>query len=492
MCLVVKGLNKLSLSTMKHLKGVHIIYIFSFLLLLRPMFCSSQSTFFRTYGGVGNDKGWYVIEDSVTGDFVICGDTGSTSSNFYYLKLEPNGNPLWTKTFPMYGSHANCVLQTSDGGYFLFGDGSNFGHVALGIKTDSVGDTLWTFQLLGSNQQRWGISCITVEKDNILLGTVNDDGGSYNPYQILKIDSTGGFIWLNYVDMINSTYFGGFGGSLKLCSDGGYIVGGTNEINGQTQDVMSITKSDSSGAIQWQKEYGGIGNCDGGSIWECKNSGYVIAGYTDCYGVGGADMYVIRTDHNGDSVWAKTFGGSGNEGVASIQETSDGGFVVFGDARPGVGGNNDIVLLRLDANGDSLWEKTFGGSGDDIVKHGIITRDGGFAMVGSTTSYGAGGYDVYFIKTDSLGILTNDFEFGKILSPISIYPNPFTEQIKVESSVIGSYQIEIFDYLGNYIFDSEINQPEFIIDTSEFPSGIYVARMFDRSRFYFDQIIVKF
>ena len=141
-------------------------------------------------------------------------------------------------------------------------------------------------------------------------------------------------------------------------------------------------------------------------------------------------MLIMKTDMNGDSLWTKTFGGNGNDILTAIQQTSDGGYIAFGYSNS-YSNSYDAIVLRLDANGDSLWQKTYGGLNDEKVTHGIICRDGGFALTGSTQSFGSGGEDVFILRTDSSGnIITHLPELNE--QHISIYPNPAVETINVK------------------------------------------------------------
>jgi hypothetical protein len=456
-----------------------------FLLLFLPAFCCAQSTFMKTFGGPNNDNGWFIFEDSLH-NFIICGDSMGSTGQVYLLKVDSSGNTLWSRTYGNAAKElARCVKQTIDGNYILYGDRDNFNTggdlVALIIRTDVNGDSLWSYEMLGTNMSRYGISIITLPDSGFVLGSVDDGPLWQNPYQLSKFDKNGNDVWWPYKDMIASTYFGGNGGSLLATSDGGFVVAGTNEINVQTQDVISLTKSDSSGTIQWYKEFFGNQNCDGLCVGQCSDGGFITAGYTNSYGVGGTDMYVVRTNSNGDSLWARTFGGSGDESICAIEQTTDSGFILFGTSNSYGLGDNDFIFLRLDANGDSLWQKRFGGTGEDIVRDGIITHDGGFAAIGSTTSSGAGGSDVLFIKTDSLGLFTSNKELSNNETNLIIYPNPFSNFIFINTGSNMIALIEIINMFGNisYTTITSAASSNLYITTDDFPSGAYYVRIWD-------------
>ena len=113
---------------------------------------------------------------------------------------------------------------------------------------------------------------------------------------------------------------------------------------------------------------------------------------------------MIRTDENGDTLWTKTYGGNGQDEGYFVQQTSEGGYIVAGETWSFETGSADGYLIRTDANGDTLWTKTFGGNGTDNLRSVLQTSEGGFIITtGATESFGAGSYDVYLIKTDANG-----------------------------------------------------------------------------------------
>ena len=153
--------------------------------------------------------------------------------------------------------------------------------------------------------------------------------------------------------------------------------------------------------IVWQKTFGGNSDDEALSIQQTQDGGYIVVGYTSSFGVGNWDIYVIKLDANGDNVWEKTYGGSGYDIAYSIQQTSDGGYIIAG--KTGDFYSGDVYIIKLDKDGNKMWEKTFGGSGDDGAYSIQQTSDGGYIVAGLINSFGARGYDVYVIRMDSVG-----------------------------------------------------------------------------------------
>ena len=152
----------------------------------------------------------------------------------------------------------------------------------------------------------------------------------------------------------------------------------------------------------WTQTFGG-GDWDAGEcVQQCDDGGYIIVGSTYSYGAGESDVFLLKTDNDGNEEWRRTFGGDDSDAGLNSQQTTDGGYIIAGSTESYGAGYYDVLLIKTDENGNRLWWQTFGGSGFDIAYSVQQTSDGGYIIVGWTSSFGAE-MEVYIIKTDDSG-----------------------------------------------------------------------------------------
>jgi arginine repressor len=186
-------------------------------------------------------------------------------------------------------------------------------------------------------------------------------------------------------------------------SDGGYIVvGDTGSLGADSVDIF-LVKTDANGNIIWAKTYGGIVDEYAHSVLQTSDGGYIVAGETHSFGAGWHDVLLIKTDANGNVIWAKTYGGTSWDVARSVQQTSDGGYIVAGYTDSFGAGGPDFFLIKIDANGNISWAKTYGGTYSDWARSVQQTSDGGYIVAGFTGSFGAGGVDIFLVKTNARG-----------------------------------------------------------------------------------------
>jgi len=241
-------------------------------------------------------------------------------------------------------------------------------------------DTLWT-KTFGGADYDWGISVQeTSDSGYIIAGmTLSFGAGSFDAY-LIKTNATGETLW-------TKTYGGNnydFAASVQQTSDGGYIIAGMTFSFGAGLNDVWLIKTDSFGDSLWARTFGGTSMDASYSVQQTIDGGYIIVGWTESFGRSDQDVYLIKTDSSGNDVWAKTYGGSGNDQGFSVVQTSDSGYIIVGNTRSFGPGDEDVYLLKTDKDGDLLWDKTYGGTNYDAAYSVKQTIDGGYIIAGYT------------------------------------------------------------------------------------------------------------
>jgi hypothetical protein len=239
--------------------------------------------------------------------------------------------------------------------------------------------------------------------------------------------------------------------SVQQTSDGGYIVAGWTSYPGGGDSDILLIKTDANGDVQWAKTYGGIGYDEAYSVQQTSDGGYIVAGATYSFGAGGSDIFLIKTYANGNVQWAKTYGGTDNDWAFSVQQTSGGGYIVAGWTRSFGAGDNDVLLVKTDAFGNIQWAKTYGGTGDDRAFSVQQTSGGGYIVAGNTYSFGVGDNDVFLIKTNASGNLQWAKTYGEV---------GYDEAYSVQQTSDGGYIVAGATYsfgAGNFLIKTDAN-----------------------------------
>jgi hypothetical protein len=325
-------------------------------------------------------------------------------------KAEPSTEG-WTKTYGGTGEDwANALVQTADGGYALTGSTSNLDAGNLDcwlVKADASGIMQWN-KTYGGTGLDYAIAMEQMaDGAYALAGITNSSGaGSYDSW-LVKADASGIMQW-------NKTYGGTDGdGTFDLVQtgEGGYALAGWTNSFGAGDPDSWLVKTDSSGNELWNRTYGGTGAEWAYSVIQTSDGGYALAGWTNSSGAGGGDSWLVKTDVNGFMLWNKTYGGTGDDEARALVQTGDGGYALAGVTTSYGAGTADFWLVKTDASGNAQWNKTYGGTSSDVATALVETCEGGYALAGWTNSLGAGG-DCWLVKTDSAGNMMWDRSYG--------------------------------------------------------------------------------
>jgi hypothetical protein len=393
-------------------------------------------TFAKTYGGAGNDRA-YAVQQTSDGGYIVAGSTYSFSVGDYdvfLMKTDAFGNIIWAKTFGGTNSDgATSVQQTSEGGYIVAGWTRSFGagndDIFL-MKTDAFGNVIWAKTYGGTSIDGAFSVQQTSDGGYIVAGSTYSFSVGLTDIFLIKTDVGGNVIWAKTYGGTNYDN----ARSVQQTLDGGYILAGFTGSFGAGNFDIFLIKTDANGNIIWAKTYGGTSGDYASSVQQTSDGGYIVAGFTGSFGAGGLDIFLIKTDAFGNVIWSKTYGGTGYDEAYSVQQTSDGGYIVAGYTESFGAGGLDIFLIKTDANGNVQWAKTYGGTNYGDAPSVQQTFDGGYIVAGSTISFGAGSDDIFLVKTDangnmgSCGIVQNASPTVNTASPTVniLYPYVFS------------------------------------------------------------------
>jgi hypothetical protein len=266
----------------------------------------------------------------------------------------------------------------------------------------AIGPSPYFCKAIGGKKDDEGVSLIqTSDGGYAIIGSTKSFGAGGDDVYVVKLDAHGNLQWTKTIGGPDREE----ANSLIQTSDGGYLIAGYTESFGAGRADVYVVKLDANGNLQWTKTIGGPESETGKSLIQTSDGGYVIAGGTTSFGAGYADVYVVKLDVNGNLQWTKTIGGKGWDVGNSLIQSSDGGYAIAGYTSSFGAGGLDAYVVKLDAHGNLQWTKTIGGPGDEIGISLIQTSDGGYVIAGATTSFGAGGTDVYVVKLDAHGNL---------------------------------------------------------------------------------------
>ncbi|MCD4725294.1 MAG: T9SS type A sorting domain-containing protein [Bacteroidales bacterium] len=445
----------------------------------------------QMYSGGLYDWAWQV-QQTTDGGYIMVGDTESAGAGSFdvgVIKTDENGVTEWSKTYGGLNEDRGQSIQlTTDGGYIIAGTTSSYGvgwYDIWLIKIDSEGTELWS-KTFGGTSWDWGYY-VEQTTDGGYIITGCKDPGVYSIWDVflIKTDSQGNTMW--------SKTFGGesydVGHCVKQTSDGGYIITGYTYSYGAGSSDMWLIKTDENGILEWDNTFGDTEPEHGYSVVQSDNE-YIVTGYTKSYGEGDYDVWLIKTDNLGNEIWNQTYGGAEDDRSFAIQTTSDNNFVVAGYTESFGAGNYDMWLLKIDNAGDTLWTKTIGNDKLDRARSVVQTTDGGYILAGDTYIYEQGEYNYYLVKIDpEQGVGIHEEIQTKYAA--YCYPNPTTGMITIEGKDIES--LEIININGQVIRQLLIRdeQSSIEIDLSQYGKGVYFINTQRGNQIFTNKVIVK-
>jgi len=341
-------------------------------ILIYRLDMSGNKLWRKVYGSSLRDRhGW--IEQTTDGGFVMTSTDESTDDqNLQVFKLDAAGNVSWHKDYGGYiDDRGFSIKQTADGGYIAFGDTMSYVHGTemsdtdfLAYRLDAAGSKLWRKNYGGTSYDTGRSVGLTADGGFIMGGYTYSYTHGSSDFLLYKVDGSGSKLWRRNLGGGGHEYLA----EVQQTSDGGYIVAGDSGsyFHGMAGDSdFLIYKLNAAGVKIWRKNYGGFFPDGAESIQQTADGGYIVTGYTDSYnhtfpGLD-TDFLVYKLDADGNKLWRKNYGGFADDAGRCIRQTSDGGYILLGNSKTYTHGMEDFLVYRLDAAGNKLWRKYFGG-----------------------------------------------------------------------------------------------------------------------------------
>jgi len=419
----------------------------------------------RTYGSDSSDSNISGALPTSDGGYMLCGSVlpygAAVLSDMLLMRTNAVGDCVWSET---YGgiSYEVCtaMLATTDGGLVLAGyrmSENTVGFDFMLLKMDAQGDCLWSHTYGRDGHDICNAVQPTPDGGYLLAGAT--DATPFSCGWLVKTDANGDSLW--------SRLYGGDGHSEFLCVrqtvDQNFVLAGRI-----SYDDLWVMKIDQSGDSLWSRAYGGTGGLEvegGESVRQTADGGFVVAGWK-LQETLEEDFWLVKTDANGDSLWSRAYGGENSRDECyDVMETEDGGYVLIGQTTQTGVWSLDGLVIRTNADGDSLWSLRLGDANRNVFTTGLRTADGGFVFGGTTaTDFFS---QSWLVKTGP-ELLAGETPVARSVCLLSNYPNPFNPTTTLSFSLPRTSQVTIraYDILGREV--------ELIVNTV-YPAGAHTV-----------------
>jgi hypothetical protein len=383
----------------------------------------------RTFGGPYNDRASDILL-TADGGTLIVGFANNTRPSHRVkpgdarlIRTDFEGNTIWEKDFGgELPASFSSVIQAGQKEYVILGEiasslTSNEYNLYL-IKVDGEGNEIWSRTYGGGGLDFGKMVRQTADGGYILIGSKADAVPTGNLYQnniyLIKTDAEGNEVWSRtYGDQI---LYLGWG--VAQVPDGGYVLAGWEAVTYDDRNVIVI-KTSETGDVEWSHTWD-LGGRDGGFDLALTSDGHIVVACIASMGSGAPSAALLKIDLDGNVIWNKIIG---DEGVGNtfwhVVEDSDGGYVMAGDTHVGVKSGTQealhaALMVKTDADGEILWQRTFGGGEFEQVSVGSVALlpDGGYLLVGAVTRVGERSSDMLWLKTDAEGNILATHRFA--------------------------------------------------------------------------------
>lgn len=457
------------------------LFLFFLLLICGPVFAQPvDSVWCHTYAGEAPVT-VQVLLATPGGGYVFAGKISvpATRGDVWLVRIDDNGDTLWTRRYGgAYDDHCNAMAAVADGGWILGGFTKSFGYSYFGgdiwlLRIDESGDTLWT--------RRYG----DIGLDECFGVKEQSDGGFFVvakgdtiAWRLLRLDSNGDSVSSQPLAVPSTIQLD----DLERTADGGYLLGGATANGGSFSDAW-LMKTDALGDSLWSRTYGVpllSQTCNDVTV---TTDGYVFTGQTVRESGQRTDVWLVKIDLNGDTLWTQTYGGTSGEVGAAICSAPGGGFAIAATRGSSWEQHSDAWLIRTDNSGDSLWSATFDSPSYEYCVALVAAPDGGYVLAGDYLTYS-------ILDTAWLLKTTSDPADAQEIAPIpasmalNAYPNPFNSTITLQFSLAHPSPVSLAMYnvtgrllqaFADRMYSAGNHTVEW--DAARLPSGIYFVHL---------------
>ena len=449
----------------------------------------AQITFQKVIDTLGS-SGAFCVKETFDGGFIVTGGSVYNSNDATLIKLDSAGNIEWAQLYTGGGADGGrSVEQLPDSGYIMDGGyavGLYSKHWLL--RLDKNGDTLWTktYSVDSGSTDAYQLAVNT--KGNFGMTGYFSSPVIQNDAYLIITDSNGAVLNSN----LYTSPFGSEAYSICKTANNGFVLTGDYGIAPST-GVAGFFNIDSIGDTINTKHYNFSNTRIGWGVVLTNDSGFAITGISWNNIDFKYNAFLIKTDSMGDTLFTRFYNNTVTVEAYSLDQTSDGGYIIAGTIVNGTPINRDVYLMRTGANGDTLWTREFGGSGPDNGLFVRQTKDGGFIICG-LTSQGTGG--TYLIKTDSMGHVNSNNGIVEVNNPFifNIYPNPATGVFSTEVNGLPNNKahLEIYNTNNQCIYQCMINNRiTEHIDLSTNNNGVYMVMLRTKDNLISKKIIIQ-
>lgn len=388
------------------------------LVLARAGICAEGDIlWFRTYGGVQNEEPFALLPAD-NGGWMLGAETnsfGAGSQNIWLILMDDQGDSLWSHTYgDAYAQAGRALINDGYGGWLLVVNRWIFGPpwFDAGLyRIGSNGDTLWTWLCSGGGMNEL-VAAVAVGDCFLAAGHTESMGAGGLDQWLLRFDMYGDTLWTRTWGGWNTDQ----ATTLLPTFDGGSLLVGTTTSFSQMGQDITLWRNDDQGDSLWFHVYGEDEPQAVNDIVATSDGGWLLACLaTNHFGYSVDDVWLLRVDADGNELWSKFYGGPNNEVIKKILPTADGGWLLAGMAHPQGPLNQDLYLLRVDANGDSLWSRTYGTAFPEGMSAAIVTPDSGCLLGGSVYDTQTDQNDWWILKTGANGDSLWSMTFGDSL-----------------------------------------------------------------------------